>query len=153
NVRILPVSRTYSWALRIAASVLLVLFGYGGYQYASLDSTHIYQDKFISYQLPTTRGNAETLTSLNALYVSGNYGAVIQRFNNLESKSPSDYFLAGVSYLQQKEYAQAVTTFTALQQYNQQHKEAYFAQETDYYLGLAYLGNDQVDQAYTLFKT
>ena len=152
NVRPMPVHRSYSWALRVAASLLIGLFGYSSYQYASLDKTGMYSDKFIPYQLPNTRGSADPLSPLSLLYVSGNYGAVIQQFNTLSTSVPSDYFLTGIAALQQHDYNQAIDRFTTLQAINRQQGKAYFKEETDYYLALAYVGAGRVDEAYPLFK-
>lgn len=152
NVIPMPVNRSYSWVTRIAASVILILVSYGTYQYVSLDTVHLYNDKFISYYLPTTRSSAKTQSSLNALYSSGNYAAVIQHFNKLPDKVASDYFLTGVSYLHQKEYKQAINTLKQLREYNNNRSDDYFVQETDYYLALAYLGDNKVEQSYKLFE-
>jgi tetratricopeptide (TPR) repeat protein len=149
NIRVLPITRVYSWAMRIAATIFI---GLVGYQYIALNSSRVYNEKFISYQLPTIRGKAEQKSELNALYSSGNYTAVVEEFNTRLMRTPSDYFLTGVAQLQRKDYKSAIAIFNALRQYNRQHTEAYFDQESDYYLALAYLGADRVDEAYSLFK-
>ena len=153
NVRKMPVRREYAWASRIAASVLVGLLGYGTYQYTDLNKNGVYADKFISYQLPTTRGSGDNLSPLNELYQSGEYAAVIRNFSALSSKAPSDYFLTGIACLQRHQYDQAIDKFTALRALNKQQGEAYFNEETDYYLALAYLGAGKIDKAYTLFKS
>lgn len=151
-VRPMPVRRDYSWVLRIAASVLIAMLGYGSYQYAALDKSQVYGDKFISYQLLTTRGSADALSPLHSAYLSGNYGVVIRQFSTLSTKAPIDYFLTGVAYLQQHEYAQAINRFTELRAVNQHQQEVYFDEETDYYLALAYLGAGRLDESYSFFK-
>ena len=153
NVRPMPVNRSYAWVFRVAASVSLLLLSYGTYQYASLDTDHVYNDKFISYYLPTTRSSAETQSSLNSFYLSGDYAGVIQNFNKLPAKEASDYFLTGIAYLQQKDFKQAINTLTTLRQINKGQSGGYFVQETDYYLALAYLGDNKVEQSYDLFET
>jgi tetratricopeptide (TPR) repeat protein len=152
-IRPMPVRRDYSWVLRIAASVLIALFGYGSYQYATLDKSQVYTNKFISYQLLTTRGSADQLSPLRSAYLSGNYGFVIQQFSSLPTKAPIDYFLTGVAYLQQHEYTQAINRFTELRAVNKRQQVIYFNEETDYYLALAYLGAGRLDESYSLFKS
>ena len=152
-VRPMPVSRDYSWVLRIAASVLIALFGYGSYQFTALDKTQVYTNKFISYQLLTTRGRADHSSPLRSAYLSGKYGSVIRQFSTLSAKAPIDYFLTGVACLQQHEYAQAITRFTELRAVNKQQQVVYFNEETDYYLALAYLGAGRLDESYSLFKS
>lgn len=151
-VRPMPVRRDFSWVLRIAASVLVALFGYGSYQYTALDKDQVYTNKFISYQLLTTRGSADQLSRLHSVYLSGNYGDVIRQFNTLSTKAPIDYFLTGVACLQQHEYAQAINRFTELRSVNKNQQVVYFSEETDYYLALAYLGAGKLDESYALFK-
>ncbi len=152
-VRPMPVRRDYSWMLRIAASVLIAMFGYGSYQYTALDKTQVYTNKFISYQLLVTRGSANQSSALNSAYLSGNYESVIQQFNTLSTKAPIDYFLTGVAYLQQHEYAQAINRFNELRAVNKYQQVVYFSEETDYYLALAYLGAGRLDESYSLFKS
>ena len=152
-IRPMPVRRDYSWVLRIAASVLIALLGYGSYQYETLDKSQVYTNKFISYQLLTTRGSADPLSSLGSAYLSGNYGSVIRQFNTLPTKAPIDYFLTGVACLQQHEYAQAINRFTELRAVNKHQQEVYFQEETDYYLALAYLGAGRLEESYSLFKS
>ncbi len=152
-VRPMPVNRDYSWVLRIAASVLIALFGYSSYQYTILDKSQVYTNKFISYQLLTTRGSADQFSPLRSAYLLGNYGSVIQQFNALPVKASIDYFLTGVACLQQHEYNQAVNRFTELRAVNKYQKEVYFNEETDYYLALAYLGAGRLDESYLLFKS
>ena len=152
-IRPMPVRRDYSWVLRIAASVLIALLGYGGYQYETLNKSQVYTNKFISYQLLTTRGSADQLSALRSAYVSGNYGSVIRQFNTLSNRAPIDYFLTGVACLQQHEYTQAINRFTELRAVNKHQQEIYFQEETDYYLALAYLGAGKLDESYSLFKS
>ncbi|WP_020606335.1 anti-sigma factor family protein [Spirosoma spitsbergense] len=152
-IRPMPVRRDYSWALRIAASVLIALFGYGSYQYAALDKSQVYTNKFISYRLLTVRGSADQLSPLRSAYLSENYGSVIRQFNTLSIKAPIDYFLTGVACLQQHEYVQAISRFTELRAVNKYQKEVYFREETDYYLALAYLGAGRLNESYSLFKS
>ena len=152
-IRPMPVRRDYSWVFRIAASVLIAMLGYGSYQYATLDKAEVYGSKFISYQLPTTRGSAVPLSPLRSAYLSGSFGTVTRQFSILSAKEPIDYFLTGVACLQQHEYAQAVNRFTELRAVNQHQKRVYFKEETDYYLALAYLGAGRLDESYSLFKS
>ncbi len=152
-VRPMPVRRDYSWALRIAASVLIALFGYSSYQYATLDKSQVYSNKFISYRLLTVRGSADQSSSLNSAYLSGNYESVIRQFNTLTTKAPIDYFLTGVAYLQQHKYGEAINRFSELRAVNKGQQAIYFSEETDYYLALAYLGAGRLDESYSLFKS
>ena len=107
------------WGARVAASGLLLLAGYGGYNYASTNLDTYYSNKFMAYQLPTNRGGADvTLTSLDELYRAGDFKGVSQRFALLSAPTAHDHFLTGMASLQLQQYKQAIERFTALQQGN-----------------------------------
>ncbi len=142
----------YTWGLRIAASLLFCALSYSTYQVAALNPERVYTESFIPYDLPTARGNAQETSGMESAYVSGDYTAVTSQFTQLATISQRDYFLAGVSYLQQKKYDQALTAFAALRQLNTRRPDSYFEQETDYYVALAYLGAHKADAAYAGFK-
>lgn len=152
---VIPMHRgqPFRWAYRAAASLLLGVMTYSAYQVTALDSGQYYGDKFIPYRLPVTRGNAVGTTPIDSLYLNGSYAAVTKQFATLVTKQPRDYFLTGMAYLQRHEFGPAIQTLTALRRYNAQNATSYFVQETDYYLALAYLGANRVEDAYALFKT
>lgn len=152
---VIPMYRrpSFTWALRIAASLLLGVTAYSSYEVTKLNPEQYSDAKFIPYQLPVTRGTAESGTSLDLLYRSGRYAAVTQRFANLATKEPRDYFLTAIAHLQRNEPNEAINLLKALRQYNAQQAKPLFAQESDYYLALAYLGANRLEDAYALFKT
>lgn len=151
-VKPMPIRRSYTWGLRIAASLLVGVMTYQGYELASLTGNQYYENKFIPYQLPVTRGQAVTADRLDALYASGDYAATARQFSTLAVKKPGDYFLAGMASLQEKKFAQAISLFSMLRHSNAQHSERYFVQETDYYLALAYVGANRIEEALDLFN-
>jgi len=151
---ILPMYRkqSFTWAMRIAASLLLGVTAYSSYEFTVLDASRYYETKFMPYQLPVTRGRAEIVTTLDSLYSAGSYTAVTGQFTHLAVKLPRDYFLTAMSHLQQGKFDQAIELFDTLRRYDTQHNTDYFYQETDYYLALAYLGANRVDEAFALFE-
>ena len=150
----LPMYRkqSFTWALRIAASLLLGVTAYSSYEFTVLDANRYYETKFMPYRLPVTRGHTENVTTLDSLYSASSYAAVIGQFTHLTVKFPRDYFLTAMSHLQQGQFDQAIVLFNTLRQYDTQRNTDYFHQETDYYLALAYLGANQVDEALVLFE-
>lgn len=153
KVRPLRYAQSLRWGARVAASGLLLLAVYGSYKYGSTNIDSYYSDKFMAYQLPNNRGEAEqVLTSLDALYRSGNFADVVQRFAGLSSPTPHDQFLTGMAHMQQQQYKEAIDRFTALRLSNELKSETLFEQETDYYLALAFLGSGRVGDAYPLFE-
>lgn len=142
---------TYVWPLRIAAALLIGIVVYGAIQYATLSPQAVYEDQYLSYQLPISRSTEYTMTQLDSLYQQKNYQAVIQRFENQAEASNRDIFLVGLAFLETGNYARAIDNFEQLQQ-TTEHEVASFQQETDYYLALAYLQNGQTEQALKLFE-
>lgn len=153
--RVIPMYRSapVSWALRIAASLLLGVTAYSGYELSTFSADRYYEAKFMPYHLPVTRGSVQQTTPLDSLYLAGNYAAVTQQFRDTPAREPRDYFLTAVAHLQRGEYQPAIRRFGELQDYNDRHAAAFFRQETDYYLALAYLGANRVEEAYALFRT
>lgn len=132
--------------MRIAAVFILVVAGYGVYQYTATDNESLYADNYISYLLPVTRG-AEQPDDLDALYSANNYTAVIAAVNGKQQKTQKDYFLAAQAYLQTNDAAAAISAFKNVEQLNSTSTDKYFAEETDYYLALAYIKAGNIDAA------
>lgn len=132
--------------MRIAAAFILVVTGYGVYQYTATNNESLYADNYISYQLPVTRG-AEQPGDLDALYNANNYPAVIEAVNSKQQKAQRDYFLQGQAYLQTNDVTAAITAFKNVEQLNLTATGKYFIEETDYYLALAYIKAGNIGEA------
>ncbi len=132
--------------MRIAALFFLATVGYGVFQYVSTSRQSLYNDNYISYQLPVQRSSEKT-GELGALYNEGNYRAVVNTFNQMAQKQQQDYFLAAQAYLRLNEANAAIDAFRQVEQLNHNSREKYFEQETDYYLALAYLKAGTIDLA------
>jgi tellurite resistance protein len=132
--------------MRIAAVFILVVAGYGVYQYTATNNESLFADNFINYQLPLTRG-AEQADDLDALYNANNYMAVIAAVNGKQQKTQKDYFLAAQAYLQTNDATAAIAAFKNVEQLNSTATDKYFVQETDYYLALAYIKEGNIDEA------
>lgn len=140
--------RFLGWSGRMAASALLLLLGYGGYQVTTLDGQAIYTNVFMPYQLPTTRGTDPQPSPLETDYRAGHFAGVVQRAASLPSKQPLDHFLAGMAHLQLGQYTAAAAEFNAIEADNRQRPVKYFEAEAEYYQAIAYLGARQYGQAY-----
>jgi tetratricopeptide (TPR) repeat protein len=145
----LPRFRPNPWLRRVAASVLLLLVGLGGYWWTRADADRIYDATFTPYHLPVARGQASALSPIDSLYQAGRYGAVADRYRAATRPTPRDRFLAGVAYLQLGRATEAVAAFEALRAVADPLR---FKEETDFYLALAYLRADRPDAALALFE-
>lgn len=148
-----PVSagRPFGWIVRIAATVLLAVVGYSGYQFATVDRQAVYDANFVGYQLPTTRGVDASRSVLDSLYRMGDYAAVVQKLTAIpaQQRQPRQHFLTAMSHLQLRQYEAALSQFQALKAANRQRITPYFEQEAGYYEAMAYLGAGKYDLAHT----
>ncbi len=138
--------------LSIAAIFVLIVAGYGVYQFTFTTSQSVYNDAFISYQLPLSRSDNK-VSNLDSLYTAENYIDVINTVQSMEQKTQKDYFLLAQSYLRLNKANEAVFAFQQVEKLNQQSREKYFVQETDYYLMLAYIEANKIDLAEKKLET
>lgn len=132
--------------MRIAAIFILVVAGVGVYNYSTTNNQRVFDENYIGYQLPVNRGNAQ-LNNIDSLYTNGAYEAVIAAVNSAAVKTQKEYFLAGQSYLLTGNAAEAINSFKKVEQLNGNAADQYFVQETDYYLALAYIKNNDITNA------
>ncbi len=132
--------------MRVAAVLLIVIAGYGIFQYVSATNQALYSDAFIAYQLPVNR-SSEQSGRLETAYSAGNYTTVINLFNATQNKSQRDYFIAAQAYLQLGNATAAIDAFRQVENMNSRSSDQYFVQETDYYLLLAYIKANKIDPA------
>jgi len=63
-------------------------------------------------------------------------------FDTIESKTSDDQFFAGLSHLYKGDYTQSIQSFTVLRS-----DTSVFREEINWYLSIAYLSNNEIDQA------
>lgn len=139
----ISVLRTF---MRVAAIFILIVAGYGLFQYTTTTNDSVFNDNFISYAVPVSRGN-ESTGSIDELYNTGKYNEVIQSFDTLSIKKPQDYFIVAQAYLHLNNTEDAIDNFRQLENLNNVNSEKYFVEETDYYLMLAYIKNGNINEA------
>jgi tetratricopeptide (TPR) repeat protein len=142
----------FLWPLRVAAAMLIGLLGYGAFQFALLSPEAIYQDQYISYKLPVSRGASYQMNRLDSLFQNKSYPAVIEQFKKQAAPSRRDYFLSGIAYMEQGDFKKAIDRFQYLRQQPGDEDAATFAQESDYYMALAYLRAGELSKARTLLE-
>ncbi len=140
---------SYSW--RVAAVLVLLLGVSLLYQYYNATPDQLYKSNFASYQLRETRG-ASNNSSLEAPYSKGDYAATMIAFKQIAQPSAEDYFLYANAALALNKPSEAIQSFTMLQQSNQQNKTHLFEEDTEYYLAMAYLHNNEPVKALPLFE-
>jgi hypothetical protein len=134
-----------------AAAALLLIVGVGTYKYFSVNATQIYQQAFIDYTLPTTRGQA-TITDIEQAYQAQNWNAVIAAVNLTSLTDNKALFLIGMAHLQLKKFAEAGMLFEQVRANNAQTGKDYFQDDAQYYGALSDLAGGHTQQAVTALQ-
>jgi tetratricopeptide (TPR) repeat protein len=147
-VRSLP---AYKWAMRIAASGVVMAGLFLGRQLFFSDGNDLYQSFFQNYTTITERSEANYEHSmLIDAFRNKDFEKVIAVFTGSNDVSTRDKFLAGYAFLQMEKPAEAITLFNEIQQWNQQNHTLIYQDEAEYYQAIAYLQAGNGDKAYEL---
>jgi hypothetical protein len=137
--------------LRVAAIFVLVFAGVGSWKYFTTSATQVYQQTFITYTLPTTRGQA-TITGIEQAYRLQNWTNVIAALNNSSLTDNKALFLAGMAHLQLHNYAEANMLFEQVRANNAETGDDYFQDEAEFYGALSNLASNNTKQAILLLQ-
>ena len=137
-------------ALRVAASIIIIVAAFGVYKYSSVNTNTVAADYYLPYELNRVRGEANTATLENA-YNNKDWNAVISIASQPTAGS-KELFLAGCAYLELNQPSKATTVFEQLIAQNQQTQNNYFQDEAEYYLALSYIRNNQPAKAIMVLK-
>jgi hypothetical protein len=150
-VRQLPLlQRIRKNGLKIAA-VLILVIGVGGALGKFLTTTpaSIEQKYYIPYELDITRG-VVTKDALDQAYKAKNWPMVVTVFGSREPKAAKDYFLTGMAYMEEKQYANALVLFNTLMTNNSKTHTQFFEDEAEFYAAMGYLATNQMAPAQRL---
>lgn len=135
----------------VAASVILIVGAIGFYQYWQLSPDNIYNGNYHAYTPGKSRSITNEPTVENELKANRPDRA-IELFTAILKPSVPDYFYVGNAQLQKGNASAAVQSFLQVLQKNAQDKTQFFEDDTEYYLAMAYLKNNQLSQAIPLFE-
>lgn len=120
--------------LRIAASILLLLVGYGVYTYVHVSPDNLVSPELQPYSFRTTR-NAET-SELKQMYENKEYKNVLDLIEQNKLNQDEDNFMKANSYLGLHEYGRSAEYFENILK---QHSDTKYHYESEYYLALCYI--------------
>ena len=140
------------YSSRIAAIAIIVLGITALYQYFSATPEQLFRNNYESFTVHETRGVSD-VSSLEQPYKRGDLKATMALFNQLKDPNAEDYFLNGNAALQAGSPSEAIQSFLALQQKNKSGNTHLFEEDTEYYLALAYLHNNDAASALPLFES
>lgn len=146
------------YALRIAASILLLIVALAAFQYASLSGDRLYTEKAMIYPTETTRSGQEDneITKEEqtfTYYQQEDYQQYVENYEQLLSPSTKAIFLAGNAYLQLSNTEKAITAFNTVLEKNAQSTEKQFQEDAEYLLALALVKNGDYAQAHSMMET
>jgi tetratricopeptide (TPR) repeat protein len=137
--------------MRIAASIIILAGLFGLYQYLAVSPDNLYNDQYTAYQVATMRGTT-TASALEKAYSEKKYDTVIALYTQTANATPYEQFLAAQAYLAKADYINAVVLFNAIIEKSKAANTSTLNDDTEYYLALSYLKNNETAKALPLFK-
>ncbi|MBT1696004.1 hypothetical protein KK083_03890 [Fulvivirgaceae bacterium PWU4] len=140
-------------ALLMAACVVIALTAIGLGYYAYLSPERIFNDEFKPYAIRTTRGSSAP-ADIVSLYRDHDYNHYLSAYQAREVKSLQEIFLAGNVYLIKADAARAIQCFRQVMIENEKRaaEDQRYYEDSEYFLALAYLQNNEPDKAEILFR-
>lgn len=142
----------FGWVMRIAASVLLLLVGFAAYQIVTTNGKSLYANNFVGYEVTTTRGTDAPPSVLENRYRSNDFAGVARQGDTLSRKTVPDLFLHAIALLELQQYKPAISLLEEARKKNGQFIIPFFKPEIDYYQAMAYLADNQYDEALNLLN-
>lgn len=145
---VLPLfSPLISHVLKVAVVLTGIILAVVGYQYKELSADKIYAVNAVPYQLNVPRGGEEKTSLVEQLYRSGNYKSCVDAYEASPSLSIKETFLAGNAYLSLGQPQRAIECFQKVISLDLEQNTALFKEDAEYYLAIAYIGDNQIDIA------
>lgn len=142
------------WALRTAATVIIILSTWFAYQYATTNSSQLYSEIYEEYNPNTDRGIGTLHThDMVKQFKAGNFTAVINTYNNLETSNNREKFMAGYAYMKNGDNKNAVTLFTQILEFNKKSQSRLYNDEAEFYAGLCFLQLKNIQNALAIFTS
>ena len=142
--------RIVRYSVAVAASLLLIFVCIEGYNFYSLSAEKLFAEKYSGYHWMTTDGTTES--EIEKAYKEEKYTEVIS-LNRNSVLSIKDVFLTGMSYLETNDLSKAISSYQVVIADMKGNKNLMLKDAAEYYLALAYLKNNDYDQAIELMTT
>jgi tetratricopeptide (TPR) repeat protein len=146
------VKRIVRYSVTVIAVALLIFVCVEVYSFYRLSSDRLFAEGYTAYATTTTHDeNDSTGSKIEKAYWQENYEAVI-KLNANSVLSVNDIFLTGMSYLKTNDLARAISNFQVVIADVREEKKSELKEAAEYYLSLAYLKNNDYDQAIELMN-
>lgn len=145
------VRQMFSKVWRIAAIFIVVLGFISVYQYYNLSADRLFESNYQDYSVHEVRGDTHAST-LEQLYKQNLPKEVINKFTEISQPAIEDYFYLGNAYLKEHNAISAIHSFIRVQQKNVEMNSHILEDDTEYYLAMAYLQNNEPAKALPIFS-
>jgi len=141
------VKKILRYGMAIVAGIFLVVAIVKIYQFLQLSTDGLYREVFVNYQLPLTNDTSlSDRAKIEDMYRKKNFKAIIAEAKRPRVPDDKTFLLIGISYLETNDPFNAIATFRQIKPTGD------YKQEAQYYLSLAYLRNNDYDQALGLMQ-
>ena len=140
--------RIVRYSVAVAASILLIFVCIVGYNFYRLSPGRLFAENYTPYELTTTPDDSIE-SKIEKAYREKNYAEVI-KLNANSVLSVKDIFLTAISFLETDDPARAISNFQVVIADLKGEKNYVLKDAAEYYLALAYLKNNDYDQAIEL---
>ncbi len=135
------------YTMAFAAGICLIAAIVLTYKFLQLSPDRLYDDVFVIYHLPLTRKSQNKENKkIEDLYYSKNYKLIIKESKKPRLPDDKTFLLIGMSHLQTNDAFNAIAAFRQITSSGRYYHDAQF------YLSLAYLKNNDYDQALGLMQ-
>ncbi|HET9278446.1 MAG TPA: tetratricopeptide repeat protein [Flavitalea sp.] len=145
--KISKLQRGVRYAVPAIASVLLIFVCIEVYNFYRLTPTRLFNEKYEAYNVTTTKDSMET--SISKAYREKKWADVIN-LNANSVLSVKDVFLTGMAFLETNNLSRAISSYQVV--LADVKNDAALKDAAEYYLALAYLKNNDYDQAIELMN-
>lgn len=151
--KISKVRHIVRYTVTVAASILLIVVCIEGYNFYRLSPDRLFAENYTAYEPTTTSGeNDSTGSKIEKAYRKKNYSEVIN-INKNSVLSVKDIFLTGMSYLETNDLSKAISSYQVVIADLKDDTTTILKDAAEYYLALAYLKDNDYDQAIELMNT
>jgi len=141
--------RIVRYSVTVAASLLLIFVCIEAYNFYSLSAGKLFAEKYTGYYWMSTGDT--TGSEIEKAYKEEKYTKVIT-LNRNSVLSIKDVFLTGMSYLETNDLSKAISSYQVVIADVNDDKNSGLKDAAEYYLALAYLKNNDYDQAIELMN-
>ena len=147
EAKVVKLRKPLRYILMAAASVILIGLIAIGYLFYQLSPEKVYNESFVSYNLPVARGTNVSETRIENAYQKKDYKQVIELSKTIPL-AEKDQLLTGLSFMQLNRFNEASGAFAKI--LNNQNSN--YRTDAEYYLALSYLRLKQYDKALDIFR-